>query len=88
VPISRSAIRKLDASITAGMAMMIIKEVTSIDQRNNGMRDSVMPGARYFMIVATSSTATANADTSVNVIICAQKSVRLPGEKSEADSGT
>ncbi len=47
-----------------------------------------MPGARIAMIVATSSTATHSAATSVKVIICAQKSVRLPGEKSEPDSGT
>ena len=52
------------------------------------MRASVMPGARVARMVATSSTATQSAATSVNVIICAQKSVRLPGEKSDAESGT
>jgi hypothetical protein len=36
------------ATITAGMAMMTMKEVTSIDQTNSGMRSSVMPGARCF----------------------------------------
>jgi hypothetical protein len=39
-------------------------------------------------MVATSSTATASAATSVNVTICAQKSVRLPGEYSGPASGT
>jgi heme/copper-type cytochrome/quinol oxidase subunit 1 len=39
----------------------------------------LMVGARHLKIVATSSTATASPATSVNVIICAQKSERFPG---------
>jgi hypothetical protein len=39
-------------------------------------------------MVAISETATAKAETSVKVIICAQKSVRLPGENSGPASGT
>ena len=35
-----------------------------------------------------SSTATDSAATSVKVIICAQKSTRLPGENSGPESGT
>ncbi len=81
-------IRKVLASITAGMAKMIMKLVTSIDHRNSGMRASVMPGARVFRMVVISSIATASAATSVKVIICAQKSVRLPGEYCGPDSGT
>ena len=52
------------------------------------MRFSDMPGARCLKIVVISCTATASDDISVKVIICAQKSVRLPGEYSGPDSGT
>ena len=38
--------RLVDATMTAGMAKMTMKAVTSIAQTNNGMRSSVMPGAR------------------------------------------
>ena len=75
-------IRKVLASITAGMANRIMNDVTRIAQTKSGMRLSVMPGARSFRIVTMSSTATASAATSVKVIICAQKSARLPGEYS------
>ena len=64
--------------MTAGMAKMIRNEVTSIDQTNSGMRSSDMPGARCLNTVTTISTATASAETSVKVIICAQMSARLP----------
>ena len=75
------------ATMTAGIAKMIRNEVTSIDQTNRGIRSSVMPGARCLKVVTMISTATASADTSVKVIICAQTSTRLPGEKSGPDSG-
>ncbi len=60
------------------MAKMIMKAVASIDHRKRGMRARVIPGARIFMMVATSSTATARAANSVKVIIWAQTSGRLP----------
>jgi hypothetical protein len=53
-----------------------------------GMRARVMPGARVLRIVATRTTAAASAETSVKVIICAQKSARLLGVKRSSDSGT
>ncbi len=46
-----------------------------------------MCGARILKIVAISSAATHIADTSVKVIICAQKSTRFPGENAGPDSG-
>src|SRR4051794_32920129 len=76
------------ATITAGMAKMMRKDVTSIDQTNTGMRSSVMPGARCLNVVTMISTATASADTSVKVIICAHTSARFPGEYSGPESGT
>ena len=63
-----------------GIAKMTMNDMTRIDQTNNGMRFSDMPGARSLKIVATSSTATASAATSVKVISCANMSTRLPGE--------
>ena len=46
-----------------------------------------MPGARCLKTVTTISTATASAETSVKVIICAQMSARLPGEYSGSRQG-
>ena len=46
------------ASMTAGIAKMIMKEVTSIAQTKSGMRLSDMPGARCLKMVTMSSTAT------------------------------
>ena len=71
-----------------GMAKMTMKLVTSIDQRNSGMRDRVMPGARNFRMVVQMFTAAARPATSVKVIIWAQMSWRLPGEYSGPASGT
>ena len=48
----------------------------------------LMLGARVTMNEATTSAATHSADTSVKLTICDQMSVRLPAEKSDADSGT
>ena len=62
-----------------GIAKITISAVTSIDQTNSGIRLSDMPGARALKMVATSSTDTASAATSVKVMSCAQKSARLPG---------
>ena len=39
------------ATITAGIAKMIMNDVTSIAQTNSGMRLSVMPGARSLKMV-------------------------------------
>ena len=68
------------ASITAGIAQMTMNAVTSIPQTKSGMRFSVMPGARSLKTVVIRITASSRPDSSVNVIICAQKSMRLPGE--------
>src|SRR3954468_13196048 len=51
------------------------------------MRFSDIPGARIFKIVAIISVATQSAEISVNVIICAQKSTRFPGEYCGPESG-
>ena len=47
------------ASITAGIAKMIMNDVTSIAQTKSGMRLSDMPGARCLKTVTMISTATA-----------------------------
>jgi len=49
-------------------------------QANSGMRLSAMPGARSLNTVVITTMASSSADSSVKVIIWAQKSVRLPGE--------
>src|SRR5215210_2374010 len=81
-------ISALLASITAGIANSTMKEVTSMAQANSGTRLSVMPGARNLNIVVMMTIASTSADSSVKVIICAQISTRLPGEKSGPASGT
>jgi hypothetical protein len=81
-------ISMLEESITAGMAKITAKAVTSCAQTNSGMRSSVMPGARCLKTVVMISTETASAATSVKVIICAQKSTRLVGEYWSSDNGT
>src|ERR1700685_3706716 len=83
----RSESRYELAIIIAGIAKMTIKDCTSIDQQNSGMRFNVIPGARILKMVAISSAATHIAETSVNVIICAQKSTRLPGSNCGPESG-
>jgi len=88
VPTRRSRIRRVLATITAGIAMMTTNEVTSIDHTNSGMRSSDMPGARCLRTVTTISTETASAETSVKVIIWAQMSARLPGAYCGPESGT
>ena len=87
VPTSRSSARQLDAIITDGIAKMIMKATTRNAQTMSGMRVIDMPGARCLKIVTTRFTAVASADSSVKVIICAQTSTRLPGEKAGPDSG-
>ena len=69
------------------MAKMIIEPSTNIAQANNGIRASVIPGARALRMVQTRTTAAASAATSVYVTICAQMSVCLPGEYWGPDSG-
>ena len=66
--------------MTAGMAKHTMKLVTSIAQTNSGILLSDMPGARCLKIVLMVLTAIASEDSSVKVIICAQKSTRLPDE--------
>src|SRR5579884_3297167 len=73
VPTERSNRSMLLQAITAGMANNTMKDCTNIDHTNIGIRFSDIPGARIFMMVTISSTATTSADSSVNVIICAQK---------------
>ena len=75
------------AVTTAGIAKMTMKAITSIAHTKMGIRLSDMPGARSLNTVTTISTATASADTSVNVIICAQTSTRLPGLNCGPESG-
>ncbi len=67
---------------------MTMNAVTSMLQTNSGMRLSDMPGARCLNTVTTISTATASADTSVKVIICAHMSARLPAPYCGPESGT
>src|SRR6185312_12971459 len=74
--------------ITAGMAEMTMKDCTSMDQQNKGMRLSDMPGARILKMVAMSSAPTHMADTSVKVIIWHQKSTRFPKSNCGPASGT
>ena len=77
------------ASITAGIAKMIMNDVTSIAQTNSGMRLSVMPGRAQLEDRGDDARPPrSSAETSVNVIICAQKSTRLPGEYCGPESGT
>src|SRR5881392_2958334 len=76
------------ATMIAGMARMTRNDVTSIDQTNSGIRSSDMPGARDLKTVTTIVTATASAETSVKVIICAQMSARLPAPYCGPDKGT
>src|SRR5205809_585093 len=75
------------AYMIEGIANTTMNEVISIDHAKSGMRLSVMPGARSLKIVVMRHTATTSADTSVNVMSCAQKSVRLPGDCSGPDNG-
>ena len=73
MPTVRSSSRKiLLATITDGMAKMTMNDWISMLQQNIGMRLSDIPGARIFRMVAINSAATAMAEISVNVIICAQ----------------
>ena len=74
--------------MTAGMAKMIRNAVTNIAHTKSGILSRVMPGARCLRTVTMISTATASAETSVKVIICAQMSARFPGEYSGPDRGT
>jgi hypothetical protein len=69
------------------MAKMTMNDWINMAQTNMGMRLSDMPGARSLSAVTTSSTATVSPASSVNVIICAQTSTRLPGEYSGPESG-
>ena len=72
----------------AGIANTTMNDCTSIAHTNTGIRSSDMPGARNLSAVTRISTAAKSAASSVNVIICAQMSTRLPGEYPGPDSGT
>ena len=84
----RSMDQAVLASMTAGIANMTMKEVTSIAQTNSGMRLSDMPGARSLKMVVVMIDRDHQARSSVNVISCAQKSARLPSPYSGPASGT
>ena len=64
----------------AGIAKITMNAMTSIAHTSSGMRFSDMPGQRNFSVVTTISTPATSAAISVNVIICAQMSTRLPAE--------
>ena len=66
--------------MTAGIAKMIMNDVTSCAQTNSGMRLSDMPGARCLKTVVMISTAPTSVLISTSVTICDQTSTRLPGE--------
>ena len=80
--------RLVEATITAGMAKMIMNAVTSIAQTNSGISVSFMPGARCLNTVTIVCTAAAIDATSVKVIICAHTSGRLPMPYCGPESGT
>ncbi len=77
---SRSIASIVLDTITAGIANTTMNAITSIDQTKRGSRLSAMPGQRSLKTVTMISTAATSAAISVNVIICAQMSTRLPGE--------
>ena len=58
---------------------MIMKDVINCAHTKSGILLSDIPGARCLNTVVMTDTATSRPDTSVKVIICAQKSARLPG---------
>ena len=74
-------------SITAGIAKITMKEVTTCAQTKIGTRLSAMPGARILKAVVMIDTATASDATSVHVIICAHTSGRFVGLNSCSDNG-
>ena len=74
--------------MTAGIANMIMKLTTIIDQTKSGMRFSDIPGQRCLNAVTTNSTATTRPESSVKVIICDQVSTPLPGANCGPESGT
>ena len=76
------------AVATNGMATSTMNDMMTIAHTNSGTRLSDMPGARCLNAVTMISTAATMAEISVNVIICAQMSTRLPGEYSGPASGT
>ena len=66
--------------MTDGIAKMTMNEVTTCAQTKSGSRFSDMPTARCLKTVVMISTAPTSPEISVSVIICAQKSTRLPAE--------
>src|SRR3954462_3506976 len=80
VPTRRSNARQELAMITAGMANSTMNEVTKLAHTKMGSRSKDIPGAFCLKVVTITFTATDSAESSVNVISCAQTSTRLPGE--------
>src|SRR3954462_13347173 len=78
---------QLDAVMIDGIAKMIMKATTRKLHTSGGMRVIDMPGARCLKMVTTRFTAVASAESSVNVIIWAHTSTRLPGAKAGPESG-
>jgi len=76
------------ATMTAGIANITMKAVTSIAQTKSGIRLSDMPGARSLNTVVMRMIASSSADSSVKVTSWAQKSARLPAEYSGPAKGT
>ena len=74
----RSNCARFAASITDGIAKMIIIDATSDDHTKAGIRRSDMPGARILRITVARSTATIRPIASVRLIRLFQTSARLP----------
>ncbi len=76
------------ATMTDGIANMIMKAITRAVQTKIGMRFSDMPGARSLKMLVISSTVAVSAENSIKVIIVTQMSIPYPSEYSGPDSGT
>ena len=76
------------AIITAGIAKIIMKLITIIDQTNSGMRLSDMPGQRCLNDGHHQLDGDDQPEISVKVIICDHVSMPLPGEYCGPESGT
>ena len=66
--------------VTAGTAKMTMKENTSIDHTNIGMRLNVMPGARILKMVTMKLTAPTVVEMPTKTMPRPQKSMLMPGE--------
>jgi hypothetical protein len=83
VPTVRSMASITLATISGGMANTIMKAMTRIAQTKRGMRLSDIPGARCLrMVTIKLDGGHQRGETSMKVIIVAQKSMPIPGEYS------